>query len=981
MKAAIGCLIGLVFVVGASAEPLLEGQVRLPSGEPVAYAQVQVFDLTDLQRGAVAQATTNGTGYFALSLAALPGLALPERFELGANYPNPFNPATIIPYQLAASSPVRLEVFNLLGQRIATLVEGEQPAGSHTARWQATDAAGRAVGAGVYLYRLTVGEAHQTGRMVLVDGQAGVSAGGIASVLPGASGGGGWSEGERAQEYGLIVSGEGLAPYVDSAFRVEAGMAPVELVVEAHPAGQVLGDDCAFCDLFDVLNDDDEGPGPSGKAQATLAAPAAPTNLRFEAVTDSSCTVRWDAAEGATDYDVNYKPAVGGKWTNEPHRGTGLYNTINDLEPGTEYRWAVRAENGDGSSAWVFGPNFTTLADETDETTEEEAADGQAPAAPTNLRFEAVTDSSCTVRWDAAEGATDYDVNYKPAVGGQWISEPHRGTGLYNTINDLEPGTEYRWAVRAENGDDRSAWVFGPNFTTLPDNQDRLTAGTAMDDRAVLVSLYNTTDGSNWSTSTTWLSDKPIGEWYGVTTDGDGRVVELRLRDNQLSGPIPPELGSLANLRSLDLKDNRLTGEIPARLGNLTNLEMLNLSWNRLFGEIPPELGSLAKLQKLYLGANRIRGGIPPDLGNLTHLRELWLGDGLDLTGEIPLELSRLTQLEVLDLGHSEINGAIPRWLGSMSGLRQLYLDGNEFAGEVPAELGNLTRLELLTLDDNPGLWGVLPEALTAITGLRRLTFHDTGLCAPLDESFQAWLRKVSDRQGLNCLFGSRDRVIIRDMFGRVVNETGIVVVDWEGHIANPAMKYSVELPGPTAILSSTEPRLYFDLPSLAGANGPTKTLASQGLSQATEFRISIFPDRDTSDERHSLTIRYMADQGQIRSQAIDIHVIDQDIDDIDRPPEFNIITDFRYDRRRTRMFDDLVAKATVQQGLDDWAYFIADMNLDEVRAGEEQMWIWDPGGYESGRTVTNAINYTGYLMHVYGHVTGVATGGADVRQ
>ena len=148
MKAAIGCLIGLVFSVGASASALLEGRVRLASGEAVAQAQVQVFDMTALQRGAVAQTMTDSRGYFALPLAGLPGLVLPKRFELGANYPNPFNPSTLIPYHLAASSYVRLEVFNLLGQRIATLVEGEQPAGVHTAVWDATDGSGQAVGAG-----------------------------------------------------------------------------------------------------------------------------------------------------------------------------------------------------------------------------------------------------------------------------------------------------------------------------------------------------------------------------------------------------------------------------------------------------------------------------------------------------------------------------------------------------------------------------------------------------------------------------------------------------------------------------------------------------------------------------------------------------------------------------------------------------------------------------------------------------------------
>ena len=152
MKVAIGCLIGLVFVVSVSAEPLLEGQVRLESGEPVADAQVRIFDMTDLRQGAIARALTDGTGYFALPLAALGGRALPARFALGPNYPNPFNPSTIIPYQLAASAAVRLEVFNLLGQRITMLVDGERAGGfSHgdLARDGWVGSGGR--GGGVYL--------------------------------------------------------------------------------------------------------------------------------------------------------------------------------------------------------------------------------------------------------------------------------------------------------------------------------------------------------------------------------------------------------------------------------------------------------------------------------------------------------------------------------------------------------------------------------------------------------------------------------------------------------------------------------------------------------------------------------------------------------------------------------------------------------------------------------------------------------------
>ena len=260
MKAAISSLIGLMLSISVSAEPLIEGRVRLDSGEPVADAQVRFFDLTDLERGAVGRAMTDDTGYFALPLAALPGMTLPERFELGANYPNPFNPSTIIPYQLAASSQVRLEVFNLLGQHIATLVDGERTAGFHTATWHATDGAGRAVGTGMYIYRMTVGVESQTGRMVLIDGQAGLSAGGATSVMPGASGVGG-ADGKGAQVYGLVVSGSGLVSYVDSSFRVEAGMAPVELVMSSgqqHSAGKVTDDDCPLCGFLDAFNDAEE---------------------------------------------------------------------------------------------------------------------------------------------------------------------------------------------------------------------------------------------------------------------------------------------------------------------------------------------------------------------------------------------------------------------------------------------------------------------------------------------------------------------------------------------------------------------------------------------------------------------------------------------------------------------------------------------------------------------------------------------------
>ena len=134
-----------------------------------------------------------------------------------------------------------------------------------------------------------------------------------------------------------------------------------------------------------------------------------------------------------------------------------------------------------------------------------------------------------------------------------------------------------------------------PTAIDAPATAPPAASGSAETDREALVALYNATDGPNWTYNDNWLSDAPLGEWLDVTTD-DGRVTELRLNNNGLSGEIPPELGSLSNLQILSLRANGLAGEIPAELGSLSNLELLALSGNELSGEIPPELSNLSNL-------------------------------------------------------------------------------------------------------------------------------------------------------------------------------------------------------------------------------------------------------------------------------------------------------------------------------------------------------------------------------------------------
>ncbi len=87
----------------------------------------------------------------------------PSTYELKQNYPNPFNPSTQITYELPANQLVTLKAYNLIGQEIATLVRGEQSAGTHTVVWNASMHSG-----GVYFYRLQAGPFAAVKRMLLV---------------------------------------------------------------------------------------------------------------------------------------------------------------------------------------------------------------------------------------------------------------------------------------------------------------------------------------------------------------------------------------------------------------------------------------------------------------------------------------------------------------------------------------------------------------------------------------------------------------------------------------------------------------------------------------------------------------------------------------------------------------------------------------------------------------------------------------------
>ena len=222
----------------------------------------------------------------------------------------------------------------------------------------------------------------------------------------------------------------------------------------------------------------------------------------------------------------------------------------------------------------------------------------------------------------------------------------------------------------------------------------------AMADREALSALYNSTQGAQWFDNANWLTDAPLGDWYGVTAGDDGRVTGLDLSINNLEGTIPPELG------------------------RLERLERLNCSYNRLSGPIPPELGNLSNLVRLLCYQNALSGPIPPELGNLSNLRVLDFYDN-KLTGPLSPELGQLSSLIYVDI---EING---------------------FTGAPPPELGRLSNLVYMRIGNNR-LTGELPRSFAALTKMTDFSFEgNDGLCAAGEA--REWLRAVAKTAGPDC--------------------------------------------------------------------------------------------------------------------------------------------------------------------------------------------------------------------------------------
>lgn len=210
-------------------------------------------------------------------------------------------------------------------------------------------------------------------------------------------------------------------------------------------------------------------------------------------------------------------------------------------------------------------------------------------------------------------------------------------------------------------------------------------------EREALIALYKATNGDNWTNNTNWCSDKPLNEWYGVSTNNNDRVHSLILDSNNLSGILPKEIGNLQALEHFSASNNDLRGPIPESIGNLLKLKIFVVDKNNLTGALPTTMEKLEKLAAFCISFNNIEGAIPENIGRLTEL-DWFMASSNNLSGTIPESVKHLKKMRIFQIDYNNIEGTIPEGFADLPLLEKLELSGNHLSGPIPSKLWKCSR-------------------------------------------------------------------------------------------------------------------------------------------------------------------------------------------------------------------------------------------------------------------------------------------------
>ncbi|MFC1692463.1 LamG-like jellyroll fold domain-containing protein [Candidatus Latescibacterota bacterium] len=161
----------IIITISSPALATVQGTVMDTDGNPVAGATLK-FVQTDYPDN-VMTSTTGTEGRYSIDFTVGvkdDEVSVPDDFSLGHNYPNPFNPTTTIPFSLDQSSHITLSVYNIIGQKVITLIDSYTSAGKHSVIWNGLGDNGKMVAAGTYIYQLHSKGKVENKKMLLVDG-------------------------------------------------------------------------------------------------------------------------------------------------------------------------------------------------------------------------------------------------------------------------------------------------------------------------------------------------------------------------------------------------------------------------------------------------------------------------------------------------------------------------------------------------------------------------------------------------------------------------------------------------------------------------------------------------------------------------------------------------------------------------------------------------------------------------------------------
>ncbi|MEK6153653.1 hypothetical protein WIW50_10355 [Flavobacteriaceae bacterium 3-367] len=270
---------------------------------------------------------------------------------------------------------------------------------------------------------------------------------------------------------------------------------------------------------------------------------------------------------------------------------------------------------------------------------------------------------------------------------------------MYEPIGPQDFSKPINYTVTAEDGTSRTYLV---------------TLEVLLNQKEILLKIVE----ANPSSTLDWRENDSLSDWEEVILDGEGKVIQLNLGNKRLT-VLPPEIGLLTKLQSLEILENSLS-RLPPEIGQLTSLVRLDLRENE-FATLPMEIGQLLALQELQLGRNLLNE-LPEEIGQLSNLNQLYLFRNRLST--IPQDIFQLSNLQILNLFGNNLSG-VPAEIAQLQNLAFLDLGGNALTAISP-EIGLLGQLHSLYLDDNA--LTTLPDELGQLASLAVLDLRNNEL-------------------------------------------------------------------------------------------------------------------------------------------------------------------------------------------------------------------------------------------------------------